>query len=305
MLGPMVVTVTAFDVPDGKADCSLWEILKDAVSDGLKGKGGRLAVCDSKKVYNAQRGLKPLEETVLSFLRAKDSKAASFLQFQQGLSCCKPEILAGYPWYAGKDFPLPAAATKTSVLNYADLLQCVLDRQGVRFCHASSRVVAVREFNEQARLLGNKSHVLFDTCAALISGLWNISGGYVRLTVDKQGGRNSYAGLLKEYFPRTDVKVLKEGNDVSRYEVSDARRRMEIAFTEKGEEASMAAALASMFSKYTRELFMRLENQYWLQFLPGLKPTAGYYEDAQRFLSDISGVRNKAAIQDEILIRIK
>ena len=29
-LGPMVVTVIAFDVPDEKADSSLWDLLKDA-----------------------------------------------------------------------------------------------------------------------------------------------------------------------------------------------------------------------------------------------------------------------------------
>jgi len=67
----------------------------------------------------------------------------------------------------------------------------------------------------------------------------------------------------------------------------------------------MAVALASIFSKYVRELFMHLENQYWLQFVPSLKPTAGYYTDALRFLSQIADVRKKEAIQDNILIRIK
>jgi hypothetical protein len=50
---------------------------------------------------------------------------------------------------------------------------------------------------------------------------------------------------------------------------------------------------------------MRLENEYWLQFMPDLKPTAGYYSDAQRFLSQIVHVKKKEAIQDNILIRIK
>ena len=37
LLGPMVVTITAFDVPDEKAKCSLWDLLNDAVSNDLKG----------------------------------------------------------------------------------------------------------------------------------------------------------------------------------------------------------------------------------------------------------------------------
>jgi len=59
VLGPLVISVAAFDVPDDKADCSLWDLLKDSVSSGLQGKKQRLTVCDSKKLYNTRNGLKP------------------------------------------------------------------------------------------------------------------------------------------------------------------------------------------------------------------------------------------------------
>jgi ribonuclease HII len=87
--------------------------------------------------------------------------------------------------------------------------------------------------------------------------------------------------------------------------VEAAHKQMKVSFVEKGEDMCMSVALASMFSKYIRELFMRLENQYWLQLLPGLKPTAGYYSDAQRFLAQIAHMKQKESIQDDILIRIK
>lgn len=105
--------------------------------------------------------------------------------------------------------------------------------------------------------------------------------------------------------PGVDITVLKEGVKVSAYKISCARREMEISFVEKGEDACMTVALASVFSKYMRELFMRLENHYWLQFVPDLKPTAGYYEDAQRFLSEIASIKKRELIQDDILIRSK
>ena len=175
----------------------------------------------------------------------------------------------------------------------------------MRFHYASSCMVAVREFNEQVKKAGNKSIVLFNNCATLISRLWDVCRGNFRLIVDKQGGRNTYTRLLKERFPGTDIKVLKEGAQVSSYEVTDAYRKMEISFVEKGEDTCMAVALASMFSKYIRELFMRLENQYWIQLMPDLKPTAGYYTDAQRFLSQIAHVKKKESVQDDMLIRIK
>ena len=305
LLGPMVITITAFDVPDEKANCSLWDLLNDAISNDLKGKGQRLTVRDSKRLYNARNGLKPLENAVLSFLWSKDLKTTSFYQLLKNLLCYHADTIAEYPWYAGKDYSLPLTTNVSAVLNYADLLKYALDKQGVKFCYASSCVVTVQEFNEWVKATDNKSVVLFNNCAALISRLWNNFKGNISLIVDKQGGRNNYAELLRGFLHKVDVKILKESAKVSTYEVVDEQKKMEISFVEKGEDTCMAVALASIFSKYVRELFMHLENQYWLQFVPGLKPTAGYYTDALRFLSEIADVRKKEAIQDNILIRIK
>ena len=58
----------------------------------------------------------------------------------------------------------------------------------MRFCYARSSVVTVREFNEEVKSTGNKSTVLFNNCARLISGLWNLCNGNIRLIVDKQEG---------------------------------------------------------------------------------------------------------------------
>lgn len=304
-LGPMVITVVALDVPDEKADCSLWELLREAVSNERKARKQRLAVRDSKKLYNAHNGLKPLEDAVLSFLWLKGLKITSFFQLLSSLSCYNTDAIARYPWYKDKDYPLPLTTSIPVLLNYADLLKYVFQKHNVRFSYAKSCVVTVQEFNEQVRTFGNKSVVLFNNCAVLISGLWNLCDGNIRLIVDKQGGRNTYTSLLKAQLPMADIRVLNESARVSTYEAANTGKRMKISFVEKGEDVCMAVALASMFSKYIRELFMRLENQYWVQLLPGLKPTAGYYSDAQRFLSQIADVRKKETIPDDILIRVK
>ncbi len=305
VLGPLVITVVSFDVPEEKLQCSLWKLLEKAISGSLKDKKHRLAVGDSKKLYHGRGGLKPLEETVLTFLWLNGLKIKSFYQLLDSLLCFSPDTLTNYPWYAGKDYSLPLTTTNTAILNYEDLLKYVLNEQGMRFCYVSSCVVTVREFNEQVRLLGNKSILLFRICAVLISRLWNISKGNIILNIDKQGGRNVYSNLLVNLLPVTSIKVLEEGAMASIYEAGDARRKMKISFVEKGEDACMAVALASIFSKYIRELFMRLENQYWLRFMPDLEPTAGYYKDAMRFLSGIAHIRERESIKDDILIRIK
>lgn len=305
MLGPMVITAIAFDVPDEKADCSLSDLLKEAVSNDLKCRKQRIVVRDSKKLYNARNGLKPLEDGVLSFLWSKGLKPPSFFHLLSSLSCYNADSVARYPWYADNDYPLPVTTSLSAIGNYADLLQYACGKHGVQFSCASSCVIPVREFNEQVRLLRNKSVVLFNACAVLISRLWNLYSGSLHLIVDKQGGRNRYAEFLKNLLPVTDIRVVVEGAEISTYEVKSVRKEMKISFVEKGEDMCMAVALASMFSKYIRELFMRLENQYWLRLFPGLKPTAGYYSDAQRFLAQIAPLKKREAIQDDILIRIR
>ncbi|HJW86828.1 MAG TPA: hypothetical protein VJ440_09370 [Candidatus Brocadiaceae bacterium] len=307
VLGPLVITVAAFDVPDEKAHDSLWELLKEGVSDSLKDKKNRLCIRDSKKLYNARSGLKALEDAVLSFLHLTDATAApSFYQLLDRLSCHDAGAIERYPWYAGKDYTLPVATSVSAVLNYANLLQYALGRHNVRFHYAGSCVLTVREFNEQVRLSGNKGAVLFRSCASLIAKLWDASGDTIHLTIDKQGGRNSYLDPLQEQFPTATFLAMEEGAKISTYEATNAqKKKMTLSFVEKGEESCMAVALASLFSKYVRELFMRLENQYWLQCMPGLKPTAGYYEDAHRFLSQIAPVMREQAIQEDILIRIR
>lgn len=305
VLGPMVISAVAFDVPEEKKDCSLWKLLENAVTDDIKGRKHRLSVADSKRLYNTRGGLKLLENAVFSFLLARDVKITSFCELLSVLSCYHAGVLVDYPWYTEKDYPLPVATSISAVLNYANLLKYVSSGQNIRFVSARSCVVTVKEWNEQVRVSGNKAVVLFDNFITLVTDLLNSCEGSIRLIVDKHGGRNRYFNLLKDRLPATDIKVLKEGADVSTYRILHAQKEIEISFMEKAEYACMTVALASIFSKYIRELFMRLENQYWLQFMPDLKPTAGYYEDAQRFLSEIASTRKRESIQDDILIRIK
>jgi hypothetical protein len=45
-----------------------------------------------------------------------------------------------------------------------------------------------------------------------------------------------------------------------------------------------------MMAKLVRELMMARFNRYWCGFIPELKPTAGYNQDARRWLRDAAGV---------------
>jgi hypothetical protein len=60
-----------------------------------------------------------------------------------------------------------------------------------------------------------------------------------------------------------------------------------------------------MVSKYVRELFLRRFNRYWQAQQPGLRPTAGYVQDARRFLRDTRDTRRRLGTRDEVLIRMR
>ena len=68
-------------------------------------------------------------------------------------------------------------------------------------------------------------------------------------------------------------------------------------------EAHVPAALASMASKYLRELAMRAFNEFWRRRVEGLHPTAGYPQDAKRFKADIAAAQTALGIDDDLLWR--
>ena len=65
----------------------------------------------------------------------------------------------------------------------------------------------------------------------------------------------------------------------------------------------MPIALASMTAKYSRELLMHRMNMYFTDACPGLHPTAGYVQDARRYLQDIDGVIRERSINRDQLVR--
>jgi hypothetical protein len=119
---------------------------------------------------------------------------------------------------------------------------------------------------------------------------------------DKHGGRNRYQALLQRCLTDTLVEVRCEGRDESLYGWGRGERRVDVAFRAKAERY-LPAALASMASKYLRELAMDAFNEFWRRHVPGLAATAGYPGDAARFKTDISSAQRSLGIDDRVLWR--
>jgi hypothetical protein len=123
-----------------------------------------------------------------------------------------------------------------------------------------------------------------------------------------------YASLLAAAFDDCAVRIVSETRQVSTYFVVEARaieseaplcepRRMLVTFSERAESGSFAVALSSCFAKYARERCMDAFNAYFGDLQPGLRPTAGYLNDARRWLSDARDAIARSGIARSDLVR--
>jgi ribonuclease HII len=107
-----------------------------------------------------------------------------------------------------------------------------------------------------------------------------------QILCDKHGGRNKYRDLLEDHFPDHFIEIRSESRAKSVYRFGPSSSRYEVRFEMKA-DSRIPPALASIASKYLRELAMEAENAYWIARREGLRPTAGYPQDAKRFVAEI------------------
>lgn len=290
-LGPLVVSATVWETPTESLD---------ACHAALR--AGGFAVGDSKKLFHGGASLAPLETGVLS--------AFSLLGFTPPGDAELFRHL-GAELESGPNLPLPTDATPEQLHAAQTILEQTLAEQGVRLTELRSRVVSAREFNRRldaADAKGAKATVLSETTLELVADILRSRepnpDEKTLVCCDKHGGRNRYLDLLVAFFPGEFIRILEEGRERSVYRLDFGDRRLEFRFQAKG-ESELPIALASMLSKYLRELAMRRFNAFWREKLPNLQPTAGYPEDAKRFKRDIAAVQKTLNIEDDALWRRK
>lgn len=179
------------------------------------------------------------------------------------------------------------------------------EKSGVKLLSIRSRAVFPAEFNRLMDEHDSKgaalSHLTLGLAAELIRPL---ERGPISVLCDKHGGRDRYAALLTDHFPDGFVEVIKEGRQQSVYRFGPPNRRVEFQFRAKA-ESCLPAALASMASKYLRELAMDAFNAFWTAQVPNLAPTAGYPQDGRRFLDQIASKQRELKIDDSLIWRKK
>src|SRR4030042_5644041 len=86
ILGPLVVSSSAFSLPNHFLTADLWQILRKSVGSTRKHLAGRLLVTDRKKAYSKQKGIGHLQRTVLACLECLGKKPATLTELLTLLS---------------------------------------------------------------------------------------------------------------------------------------------------------------------------------------------------------------------------
>lgn len=318
-LGPLVIAATVWHVPR-LPHADLYETLGSGVSrDAAQAAAsGRVAIADSKLLYQPQRGLADLERNVIAALMACDLLRPSFHALLAAVESTaiwershsttpsrrKRTKFAGMiPWHEAHDESLPVAAEPRDCADGAKALTAASAQAQVELIGIRVAIVQPERFNDLVDAHDGKGTALSETTLNLVAEvLARLPPEPTRIVCDKHGGRNRYLELLQGRFGDDLVEVRREGREASEYRWGPAERRVEICFRTCGEQF-LPAALASMAAKYVRELSMRAFNAFWQAELPALRPTAGYPGDAERFRRDIRAVQRRLGIPDRVLWR--
>ncbi len=305
-LGPLVISATVWEVPSLDPRANLYRRLSAAIVAGTAAsEWGKLplAIADSKLLYQPSTGLATLERGVQTCLCLLGGARNSWQELWQYLEPARDACQDELPWHAEGEFTLPLRADGAEFAPLSDVLREALDAADVRLIGIKSRCVFPGPFNEMVTRFDNKAEALSRTTLALVAEmLYPLPPGEVRIVCDKHGGRNRYGPLLQQLFPDVLIEVRRESREVSTYRWGTSPARREIVFMAGGESA-LPTALASMVSKYVREVSMHCFNAYWRRHLPELRPTAGYPGDSRRFKSEIAAMQQSLGIADAVLWR--
>ncbi|MFQ5502291.1 MAG: hypothetical protein ACE5EQ_08320 [Phycisphaerae bacterium] len=304
ILGPLVLSAAAFELPPDTADRCLWQVLRHSIRRSATGRDPRIAILDSKKLHKSANGIARLERSVLAVTTAARGLPQD-LRTLLGILC--PDSLNrlhAYPWYRGANPNLPIAADPAGIRIAAQTLRRNLEDQAVRLAGCWSEILLEGHYNRMVGKTRNKAVVLLGLVLRLIQRISDAHPHHaLRILIDKQGARSHYGPHLMRAFEDRRLKVIEETDGLSVYELVRGTSRWEVSFSRSGDDHHLPIALASLYSKYQRELLMHCFNRFWSQQAPDVSPTAGYYQDGMRFLKQIQPRLSALGIDRADLIR--
>jgi ribonuclease HII len=276
LLGPLVVSSTAYSLHRHSPDTDLWRLLNKSVAAA---------------------------RTVLACLKSLGHEPATLHQL---LSCLCPDCLSRlshYPWYRQME-TYPLNADRADIAIASAVFENDLASNNIKLLHLKSCCLDVAYYNKMVRSVRNKANVLFTATSVLIKHAFeNFTAGELQIIVDRQGGRVHYRKILQRMFGDMHLTILAQSPACSSYELRTGSRKMRLHFVVGADSRFLPTSLASMASKYIRELLVDNINRYFAAHCASLKPTAGYWKDGLRFVGDIKKNLPNLQYDADLLIR--
>ncbi|MEL7499622.1 MAG: hypothetical protein AAFN77_18610 [Planctomycetota bacterium] len=304
-LGPLTITGTLWRSQFSEND--LYAALAEVVCERKKGRNDpRLIVADSKQVYKPSGSIRELERSVLSLVRATDKSIPQNVKELCQAVCPTVdwESIRTQQGYLFDDVRLPLAASLDSIEKSAERFCDCAAQADVELLKIDCSPVFPNTFNRRVQQLGNKAHLLSGETLKIARRLKVMADDDLEIICDKHGGRNRYAGVIQHVLTDQAVSVGAETRAESDYAFREDDRDVIVRFRAGG-ESFLPTAVASMVSKYVREVFMIAWNQFWTTRVDDLKPTKGYPVDAKRFKMEIANKQTELSIKDADIWRCR
>ncbi len=293
-LGPLVLAAYAVAVGQRAAP----DTVPAPVEDILRSAG----VADSKQLYRGRHGLARLERVALALMAAADGGRfpGTLGTLWRRFCCGAPPGDSERAFGRWQLLALPLATTPNEV---DDVIRAL--RDGFAACHVDActarvRVVFPAEFNRVVAACGSKNVALAQWTTELLRALAVDRLPQATVIMDRQGGRKNYAQLLWNCSDSWAEVACRPG------ELWQARSKQAVLTLlprTKADQLCALTAAASIVAKYVRELFMHLWNRFWCARVKGLRPTAGYPQDAGRFWQRIQPLVCRLGLEPQWLLR--
>lgn len=305
LVGPLVVAASAYALEDGARESELHKLVDDE-----RARDEGLPTADSKRLFHGGGSLARIElSTAGHAALARGALPVTVGGLLADAVDFDASELDELPWYrdALLDTPLPRQLSADDVLDRARAHQQRLQQRGASFAGLFLAPVPVPRFNRLSSAAGSKAFTLFRATGALIAALVErYAHETLVIHVDRQGGRIHYGALLQTFFPMAPLTTLKERPAESSYRLQfPGREPVTIRFQVKADGSRAPVAVASIAAKTLRELFMARLNAWFVQQQPGLKPSAGYGTDGQRFVRDVTPLLKSLGIARDLLVRCR
>lgn len=297
-LGPLVTASFALRCPDDWTPASPWTVLSEAFCRRPGETPPPLPVCDSKLLY-PRPGLACLEQAVGVFCHLIHGSPEP-----QPVACTPDRDAPLHPCYDGPPPAFPTMCERESIPEIARQVGRILQAAGVTLVHLEVRLLYEPAFNQRLDAGLNKNQLILEQTGLHLAALAErfAQTEPLHIVVDKQGGRNAYAAYLASLFPDFWPQETESGRESSRYRLNAGRKAIAIDFQAKADRESFATAAASMAAKCIREQAVSRLNSWFCKRYPDLNPTAGYPQDAKRWLSEV-GTKQKDLLVHRLIRR--